>query len=78
MSQNVIIMESLSVRDTEYNSETFKEKTNHLLAIRSTFLHSRDYKQHRLGAQDHSVMPQLEYSATAYQTASRAPMISLT
>lgn len=65
MSQSVIKMESLSVRDTEYNSEMFlKKKSNHLFAMRSTFLHSRDHEQHGLGAEDHGVMPQLEYSVS--------------
>lgn len=65
-SQSVIKMESLSVRDTEYNSEMFEEKKipNHLVAMRITFLRSRDHEQHGLGAEDHSVMPQLEYSVS--------------
>lgn len=58
-------MESLSVRDTEYNSEMLKRKkkkaSNHLVAMRSTFLRSRDHEHQGLEATDHSEMSQLEY-----------------
>lgn len=64
MSQSVIKMESLSVRDTEYNSEMFQKNPNHSVAMRSTFLRSRDHEQHGLRAADHSVTPQLENSVS--------------